>query len=320
MSESGTLFGLGQLNLNLLPALDALLRERNVSAAARRMGVSQSAMSHSLGKLRVLLDDPLLVTSGRKMAPTPRGKQIAAALPSALAALEKALAGPADFDPRVAECRFRIATFDYFEFTTLPDVLDYLRDHAPGIRLDIERLDSASIARLVAGDIDFIFGGESMTMPSSLMRRLLYRDPFAVIARPEHPAIKGRLTLKQYIALDHVLIAVEGGQRGVVDRALERSGSSRRVALRLPHFSTAALAVVHSNMVCTLASTVAHRAKELYGVRVLTPPLELPSAGAVAWWPRQHHDDPARRWFRDVFFTGKALSPRIRKLMRARTR
>lgn len=317
MSNRTPAFDLGRLNLNLLPALDALLRERNVSAAARRMGVSQSAMSHSLAKLRRLLDDPLLVVAGREMAATPRGEQLAAVLPRALASLQDALAIPAAFDPATTERRFRIATYDYFEFTTLPDVLAYLQRHAPGVRLDIERLDAGAVARLVSGDIDFVLGGESLSMPPVLMRRVLYRDPFKVIVRADHPVVKRRLSLAAYVELDHVLVSVEGTPRGVVDRVLDERGLSRRIALRVPHFGTAALAVARSNMVCTIASAVAYRAKELTGVRVLEPPLELPGAGIVAWWPKQHQDDPASRWFRRVFFAGDAVSPRLRRLMRA---
>lgn len=308
------------LNLNLLPALDALLRERSVSAAARRMGVSQSAMSHSLAKLRGLLDDPLLVATGRGMVATPRGEELAAALPPALASLHQVLAGPAAFDPRATQREFRIATFDYFEITTLPDVLRYLRDHAPGITLSVERMDSRSVDRLVHGDIDLILGAEAMPMPAGLMQRMLYRDPFAVMVRADHPRVKSRMSLARYTELDHVLVSVEGRARGAVDRALAERKLSRRVSLRLPHFSTAALAVLHSDMACTIASTVAYRAKELYGVRVLPPPLELPRAGIIAWWPRQHQDDPARRWFRDVILGGAAVSPRIRKLMREHRR
>ncbi len=308
--------GLGQLNLNLLPALDALLRERSVSAAARRMHVSQSAMSHSLAKLRLLLGDPLLVASGRAMALTPRGEQLADELPQALAALQRALDQPQPFAPKTSTHVFRIATFDYFGFTTLPEVLTYLQRHAPGINLHIERLGPDSTQRLVDGKIDFILGAESMQMPSTLMHRFLYRDPFSVIARAGHPQVNKRLSLERYLALKHVLVSVEG-RTGLVDRVLDKRDLSRDVALVVAHFASAALAVSASDMVCTIASTVAHRAKQLHGVQVLSPPLELPSAGLSAWWPRQHHNAPASQWFRSVFFDGTALSPQLRKLIRA---
>lgn len=308
---------LEDLNLNLLPSLDALLRERNVSAAARKMGVSQSAMSHALAKLRSLLGDPLLVVSGRTMVATPRAERLANTLPSALASLKQALAEPRAFDPATATKHFRLATYDYFEVTTLPHVLEYLRAKAPGVRLDIERLDARSPARLVNGEIDFVMGGESMTMPSTLMRRVLYRDPFKVIARPDHPLISCRLSLKRYLELDHLLISVEGRATGLVDRVLAEQGKSRRVGLRLPHFGSAAQAVCHSDMICTIASTIAEQAQATHGLQVFTPPISLPPAGVVAWWPPQHQGDPARQWFRESILQGDALSPTIQRLIKA---
>lgn len=309
---------LSALNLNLLPALDALLRERNVSTAARRVGVSQSAMSHSLAKLRLALGDPLLVAAGRGMAPTPRAESLARSLPPLLAALQAALALPESFEPKLATRAFRIATFDLFEFTILPDLLVYLQEHAPGVRLHIERIDERAPQRLADGELDLVLGSETMNMPASAMRRIVYRDPFACIVRADHPNVGSRMTLKRYLALDHVLISVEGRADGVVDRALTAQEASRHVALRLPHFSTAALSIQRTDMVCTLARSVAERARELYGVRVLKPPLELPTSAAVAWWPRQHQEDEAHRWFRRLLLDGAALSANLRRLVGAR--
>ncbi len=307
---------LSSLNLNLLPALDALLREQSVSAAARRVGVSQSAMSHSLAKLRVALNDPLLVTSGRRTVATPRGNSLARALPPLLAALHSALMAEESFDPLRATRIFRIATFDIFEFTILPDMLAHLRQHAPKIRLHIERIDDRTGQRLIDGELDFVLGGDMMKMPSSAMQRTIYRDPFACIVRADHPAVGKRLTLKRYLELDHLLISLEGRAEGVVDRALSTKQMTRRVALRLPHFATAVLAVHHSDMVCTLARSAAERARTLYGVRVFKPPLPLPAPTAVAWWAPQHQRDEAHRWFRRILVEGHALSGALRRLAR----
>ncbi len=306
------------LNLNLLPALGALLRERNVSRAAERMGVSQSAMSHSLAKLRVALGDPLFVASGRGLVATSRAEELAKSLPRVLNLLEATLAPPEPFSPATAERRFRIATFDYFEVTSLPDILEFLRNNAPGVHLDIERLGPQSASRLERGEIDLILGGESMVLPSTLMRKTLYEDPFRVLVRADHPSVGSRLSRKRYLELGHVVVSVEGRRTGIVDHVLEEAGESRTVALRVPHFASAALAVAHSDMICTIASSVAQRAAQWHGLRVLRPPVPLPAVGIVAWWPPQFQDTPAHRWFRECFLGGDALSPTIRALMRGR--
>lgn len=309
---------LGAINLNLLPALEALLTERGVGAAARRMHVTQSAMSHSLAKLRELFGDPILVPSGRRMALTPRAERLAATLPHALEQLHVAIATPEPFDARTSQRTFRIATVDYFELTMLPDLLRFLGKHAPGIGLEIERYSDATPAALLDGEVDLALIGDSARSAAPGLRRApLFRDPFAVIARPDHPAIGRTLTLETYLSLGHVLVSIEGRRDGVVDRALTKLGTSRRVALRVPHFVSAPLAVMESDHVCTIASTVARRARELFRLRVLEPPIELPSAGVVASWSRRHDEDPAHAWLRELFLSGRAASPRIRELMRS---
>ncbi len=317
MSDRESTESLRGVNLNLLPALAALLQEQSVSGAAARMNVSQSAMSHSLAKLRDVLDDPLLIPAGRGMAPTPRAEQLASSLPPLLTELGRALTAPVDFDPKTAELQLRIATFDYFELAMLPELLAFLRRHAPGVRLSVERFEPRSVRRLVAGEIDFVLGGGTMSMPAVLMQRTLFRDPFKVIVRKDHPTVRGRLSLERYVSLDHLLVSIEGQALGAVDRALAAEGLGRRVALRVPHFAAAPLVVHGSDMVCTIAGTIAERAKQLYGLRVLTPPVELPEAEIIAWWPRQHQRDAARRWFREALFSGEACSPWVRKRMRA---
>ncbi|MCH9686341.1 MAG: LysR family transcriptional regulator [Deltaproteobacteria bacterium] len=149
------------LNLNLVPALHALLSERSVGAAARRMGVSQSAMSHSLGRLRAQLEDELLVVAGRRMVLTPRGKEIASCLPEALERLRGALSGPPSFDPATARNSVSIATVDFFEFIALPSLLQALSRLAPGIDVNIERLSPDSARRLASGELDFILAGSA---------------------------------------------------------------------------------------------------------------------------------------------------------------
>jgi DNA-binding transcriptional LysR family regulator len=310
------------INLNLLPALEALLVEGSVSAAARRVHVSQSAMSHSLARLRELFGDPLLAPLGRGLTPTPRAIQLRAALPAAFEQLRRALELPERFDPRTSTRAFRVATVDYFELTTLPDVLAYLGVHAPHVRLEIERFSPACVPSLVVGDLDLaLIGSTQAAAPSGLRRAEVYEDPFAVIARKGHPAIKPRagLDLATYVALGHVLVSVEGRRDGAVDRALAKHGMTRRVALRVPHFMSAPLAVQRSDLICTIASSVAARAHELFGLRVLAPPSELalPAAKVVALWSQRHDEDPAQRWFRDLFLSGRAVSPQIRALLRA---
>ena len=313
-------FDVRRLNLNLLVALEALLIEGSVSGAARRTHVTQSAMSHSLARLREALDDPILAPAGRRLAPTAKARRIAERLPRALDRLGDALGASERFDPLVSRRTFRIATLDYFELATLPETLAFLATHAPGIKLEIERLASHHLDALARGAIDLVLAGAGLPAPPSVRRQVLFADPFSVIVRADHPRVGRTMTLKRYLELGHVLVSVEGRPDGAVDRALEARGLRREVVVRVPHFLSAPLVVQRSDLVCTLASAVAERAKELVGVRVLRPPLPLPSAEVALYWPTSVDDDPAARWLRELFVSGEGVSARLRARIEARRR
>ncbi len=271
-------------------------------------------MSHSLARLREVLDDPLLVPSGRRMVATPRAEAIAAKLPAALEQLESALHQPQPFDPATARARFSIATLDYFELTALPDVLGHLRRVAPGIDLEVLRLGADTPAKMARGEIDLALGSTSSGFGGRGLRSHdLFEVEFSVIARADHPGIGRSLSLDKYTELQHVLVSVEGRSEGVVDRELLKLGRTRRVALRVPHFMSAPLAVASSDMICTVASNVAERGRTLLGLRVFRPPLPLPAVGVRLWWPRQHDEDPAKRWLRELFVLGKVFPARLRR-------
>ena len=301
-----------RINLNLVPALEALLETRSVSAAARRTHVSQSAMSHSLAKLRGVLGDPLLVPEGRALALTPRAAQLAETLPEALDRLVRTLAPPAAFLASETRRIFRIATLDYFEFAIIGDLLAYLSVHAPHAQVWVERVSALSLEPLVRGEIDVALVGETSLPRSAALRRAeLFRDPFTVMMRRGHPAARTRrLSMERYLEYPHVVVTIEGRADGAVDRALEPHGRARQVVLRLPHFSTAPLAVLASDALCTIASTVGRRAAALYPIELRAPPIALPSAGVVAVWSKRAEADEAGRWLRGLFIDGKVMPKR----------
>ena len=306
------------LNLNLLPALEALLVERSVSAAARRMRVTQSAMSHSLAKLRELFGDPLLVAvpGARGLALTSRAAHLLETLPSALEQLREAIATPEPFDPRESKQVFRIATVDYFEIVMLPYLLRYLAEKAPKVSLEIQRVSPAALTSLAAGELDLALVGTTLPVSvAGLRRATYYRDPFAVLARKDHPAIGRRLDLETYLSLSHVLVDIEGSAI-LSDGVFARLGRTRHIALRVPHFFSAPLAVSCSDYITTMVSTIAARAHELLGLRVLKPPIAFPPSESIALWSRRHDGDPSRQWFRDLFLAGHVGPPHVRRFAR----
>lgn len=290
---------ISSLNLNLLPALEALLIERSVSRAAHRIGVSQPAMSHTLARLREELDDPLLVLSGRRMQLTPRAEAIAAPLSEALRAVKTALTPERGFDPATTTRAFTIATFDLFELIMLPELLAYLATAAPAISLRIERLADGTIDRLQRGDVDLLLCGPDIPLPNSgLEQRRIREDGYSVVAR--NGTMPRRLSLSRYLAADHILVSISRNAEGLVDRQLRPLGHTRRVALVVPHFMSALALAAGSDCLLTLPTSAATRGCELLDLCLRKPPLELPRVAGLMVWPARLHHDEGHRWLRRV--------------------
>ncbi len=294
---------LGSVDLNLLVALDALLEERNVTRAAARTGITQSAMSHSLARLRVVFGDELLVRGTGAMVPTMRAEALALPLRRALDEVRRALAGPAAFDPRTATAKVVVGTSDYGEIVLLPTVLARLQREAPGIGLHVVNYEGTG-ASLAQGTFDF---GVAPLRPEDerpgVIARRLFGERFVCVVRKGHPLAKRKLTLARFAAASHALISPRGKEGGFVDDALARLGLRRRVAVMVPHFLVAPHIVATTDLVLTLAARVATLLAKPLGLALLAPPPELKLEGFAmsAIWHERTHGDPAQQWARDLF-------------------
>ena len=295
---------LNGLDLNLLRALDALLAERHVTRAATRLGITQSAASHALARLRDALGDPLLVRGPRgAMVPTARAEALAAPLGQALAALAAAIRGGARFDAATARRTFRVATGDYAELVLLPPLVARLARAAPGIDLWVHVGGDDVVAALVDGGLDCTIQPQrGRDWPAGCFARPLFTETFTCIVRAGHPAAGQRLTLARYCALPHLLVAPRGTPGSIVDDVLAAAGRSRRVAAAVPHFLVVPHVIAATDLVATLPTRVVDAIEPLVDVVRMPPPLELPTfAMALVWHERVHHD-PAQRWLRDQLF------------------
>lgn len=292
---------LRNFNLNLLVALDGLLAERRVTAAARRARVTPSAMSHSLAELREQLGDPLLVRSGRKMVLTPRAEALVGPLHKVLVDMDRLLAGGTTFDPRKANRTFVIAAPDFFATLLLPHLLQATAREAPGISLEIvPSVRRGNAWLLETGEIDLAMGAIVEDAPG-IRRTDLCTEGFACAVRRGHPTIDGALTLRSYVETPHLLITL-GDDRGPtwIDQALARQGKKRRVAARVRYFMSAPLVVARTDLIMTGPSMLIRYFAELVPLRVLPPPIELPTYPEEAYWHERFDEDPAHVWLRGL--------------------
>lgn len=287
---------LRDVDLNLLVALDALLAERSVTRAARRVGLSQPAMSNALARLRRTFDDPLLVRSGASMVPTPRALSLAAPVREALSTLELALESLGDFEPAQARRTFTLAASDYAQLVMLPRLVQRLAERAPRVGIRVAPAMGADRLRQEQerGRVDLAIGVFPHLPPGHQHLRL-FTERFVTVARAEHPALEAGLDLDAFCALRHVVISPRGDGPGMVDRALEHLDRQRTVGLRIPGFVAALSVVARTDLLLTVAERVLTDAP---GLAVYPPPVALPAfAVGMVWHDRTHHD-PAQCWLR----------------------
>ncbi len=290
---------LAAIDLNLLVVFDALWRERSVTRAGRRIGLSQPAASNALARLRHLFDDPLFDRGARGMEPTARARALASPVAEILARVEGALREADPFDPATARRAFTLGLTDYGSGLLLPRLASALGQEAPGIELRTRHaLGREGLTLLDGGALDLLFTMVGET-PARFVRRPVLDERFVVVARRFHPGIGSEgLDLESYLRLPHLLISFSGDVRGRVDGALARRGLKRRVTMTVPHFGAAPFIVGASDLIATVAERIAKAYCELCGLAIYPVPLELPGYTKSLVWRRRDERDAAFTWFR----------------------
>jgi DNA-binding transcriptional LysR family regulator len=287
---------LRNVDLNLLPALYALLEERHVSQAAKRSFLSQPAMSRALDRLRETFGDPLLVRTGRVYERTPRGERVLRELESIMGRLAAMLQGE-EFSPARSQERFRVAMTDHGSTILLPALLERVRKAAPHARLEISAWRTQAYEDVVAGRIDLALSAEAV--PPTLESEVIFNLDFVCLVGSTQPVRKRRFTLKQYLQLPHALVETLGSQQTMVDRPLAQLGVKRCVALRLPFFLPAIFAIAKTDLVLTVPLRLAKITAKIAGVRMVEPPREIKAFPYFMGWHSRLNTEPSHAWFRD---------------------
>jgi DNA-binding transcriptional LysR family regulator len=290
-------------DLNLLLAFEALIEERHVTRAARRIGLSQPAMSNALARLRRTLDDPVLVRTATGMRPTPKAEALAEPVRSALAQLRSALGGPGQFVPHESRKTMRLLTTDYGELLVLGPVLARLGREAPGIHIRSRRsrrMFRPPAEQELAEEYDLALGfcPDAVSLDASLRSECLWRDRVVCIARRNHPAIRGRLSLAEYGEAGHVSTFYKSGGPGVLDAMLEQQGLKRRLVASVPHFTTLPFLVASSDLIATVPERLASRFRSQLRLQVLPAPLPIAPLAFTMLWHKRRDRDPEHAWLR----------------------
>lgn len=284
------------VDLNLLKLFDALLKERSVTRAGQRLGLSQPAASRALARLRRLLNDRLVVRTALGLELTPR----AAALADPVAKLledARSIVAPAEFDPASASRRFTIATIDHITLLLMPALISRLAKLAPGLDLEIPPPSGNNVEMVAQGGADLAIGVYQQ-LPTRFHCRPLYDEDLVCVVRRDHPVIAEGLTLESFAALSHILVIITGQGDSAVDVALAQLGLQRRIAVRLPHFLAAPMLVAESDMILSLPRRLAKRIAIFTPLEILELPLKTGTFTPSMIWHERGHNDPAHRWMR----------------------
>lgn len=286
------------VDADLLMVLHAVLDSGSVSEAARRLHVTQSAVSNSLARLRELLDDPLLVRSGRKLVPTPRAARMAPLLAAAAEQLKSAIVDPADADPSLTTRQFVFASIDTDVFALMPNLASEVRAVLPRAGLRIMTVDHAlATDGLAAGFVDLLMGATPMSLDYH-SEELFECESYVVRRAGPHAP----LDLEGFLALDHVQVALSSGRSmDAVDPVLARIGRQRRVALSVSSFTGAAFAAAGTDLVAVIPDRLARTLARSLPLHLSPAPLPFPVRKILLIWHTRTHTDPACALLRDTF-------------------
>lgn len=276
---------LSRTDLNLLVLFEAVLDERHVGRAAARLSLSPSAVSHGLGRLRRLLNDPLFVRTPKGVVPTDRAAELAVPIGDVLAGVRRVVATAEPFDPAASRRRFMIGAPDGVSAVILTPFLAALAEAAPGIDVGVgqllpmagepspERAWRGAFADLEARRLD-IAVIPSEGIPARFRRAALYDEDFVLVVRAGHPLIADA-TLDRYCAMRHLVVSLSGDPHGFVDEILAQRGRARRVALTVPNFMFALAVAGETDLITAAPRRFAAIHAARFGAVALDAPLPL---------------------------------------------
>jgi DNA-binding transcriptional LysR family regulator len=288
------------IDLNLLAVFQEVYRERQISSAARRLNLSQSAVSNALARLRRLFGDELFVRTGQGMQPTPFAQGLAEPVGAALAQVALALNQRSAFDPATSTRRFTIAMTDVGEVHFMPALIERCRVAAPQVQISSRRAGGMVLKdEMESGRVDLAIGPFE-DVSEALYQRLLFRQPYVSMVRRGHPLTGGELDLARFAAAEHLLVDSNESPYDRINQLLAKAGIGASTRFRVPHFTAVPYIVQSSDLVVTVPQKLAERAGPPFGLAWIVPPLALPALQTNMFWHRRYNQDPGNGWLRGL--------------------
>jgi DNA-binding transcriptional LysR family regulator len=298
---------LSGFDLNLLRVLDALLREGSTVRAGISIGLSQSAISAALGRLRTSLGDPLFVRRGQGLEPTDFAKSLEVPLRDLLEQIQGILSGPEEFDPARITQNFRISGSDFYGELLMPQLAEMLWKSAPGIRVQLIDLMPDNYLESLERKFADIVLLPRIEFPEWTDAQHVLNSSFVMIARKNHPQLsQAEITAGETVPLDlfcdlgHVLMSPEGKVKGLGDTALEKVERERRIVMTLPFFGAVYRSVAQSDLVSLIPQQLAHSVASKLGLEIYHPPVQVDAVMIFMIWHKRSSNNPVHKWMRNL--------------------
>ena len=291
------------LDLNLLPVFEALVRVRNVSRAAEELGMSQSAVSHALKRLRDFFGDPLFLKTGSGMQPTPRALQLLAPVQSVMETVRGELLVREDFDPASARRSFGICLTDMGGLIFLPRLVARLRLSAPGCTLRALQVPMHQVAgALESGEADLALGSLH-SVPEGLFQQQLFTRSFVTIVNRGNRTIGEVLSRERFFAMEHIVVSLSGRLEDAYDAVIDDGNAQglekRRIYLSTPHFLTVPMIIEQNpELIATVPRELATKFASYKSIRMVETPVSVPPFGIRQFWHPRFQHDAANGWLR----------------------
>jgi DNA-binding transcriptional LysR family regulator len=286
-----------QVDLNLLTVLDVLLEEGSVMGAAERLHLSSPAVSRTLGRLRTVTGDDILVRTGHSMIPTPYAVKIREDVHRLVREAHQLLSPTRELDLTQLERTFTIQCHDALATSLGPVLVGRIQDQAPGVRLRVLAEHSADTDDLRQGRVDIELGGDRPNLPE-FRSETLGHDPLVVAMRPDHPCADS-LDLPSYAAQPHVLVSRRGRLSAPIDDVLAAEGMHRQVVAAVATLSMALQIAGRSEVLVTTTAILSRPLIDAFGLITRPLPVESPAAMINCNWHQRHDSDPAHAWLRN---------------------
>lgn len=288
------------VDLNLLPVLDALLRQRSVTQAARELDMSQSAVSTALGRLRDTLGDQLFVRTGRGMLPTPRASQLAEPVAAILDKLRDEVLSASGFVAAESERTFTLGLSDVGSYVLWPRIVSAVAQQAPSVRLRMRVVTQPLIASaLESAEVDVALGAYP-DLPATLYQRRLFERKYVAMVRIGHPLAGRRLSIQAFARCPQAVVRLASGIQDRIDETLAQQGLTRERVLEMPSYLMLPPLLDTGDHLAVIPGQLADAFARHGHFKMLKLPFDLPASVIRMHWHKRFHGDAGNVWLRGV--------------------